>query len=104
MSGHQIDPTLYRDRDAVPVRRALISVSDKTGLLDLAEALAEAGVEIVSTGSTASRRAARLALARAARPTCAQSGPVAARRPRQAAYRTPTQPGRAPSSADDRHT
>ncbi|MBF4580369.1 bifunctional phosphoribosylaminoimidazolecarboxamide formyltransferase/IMP cyclohydrolase [Frigoribacterium sp. VKM Ac-2530] len=54
MSGHQIDPTLYRDRDAVPVRRALISVSDKTGLLDLAEALAAAGVEIVSTGSTAS--------------------------------------------------
>ena len=37
MSGHQIDPSLYRDRDAVPVRRALISVSDKTGLLDLAD-------------------------------------------------------------------
>jgi phosphoribosylaminoimidazolecarboxamide formyltransferase/IMP cyclohydrolase len=54
MSGHQIDPSLYRDVDAVPVRRALISVSDKTGLLDLAEALAAAGVEIVSTGSTAS--------------------------------------------------
>jgi phosphoribosylaminoimidazolecarboxamide formyltransferase/IMP cyclohydrolase len=54
MSGHAIDPTLYRDRDAVPVRRALISVSDKTGLLDLAGALAAAGVEIVSTGSTAS--------------------------------------------------
>jgi len=54
MSGHAIDPALYRDRDAVPVRRALISVSDKTGLLDLAEALSAAGVEIVSTGSTAS--------------------------------------------------
>jgi len=54
MSGHAIDPTLYRDRDTVPVRRALISVSDKTGLLDLAGALAAAGVEIVSTGSTAS--------------------------------------------------
>ena len=54
MSGHQTDPSLYRERDAVPVRRALISVSDKTGLLDLAEALAAAGVEIVSTGSTAS--------------------------------------------------
>jgi len=40
-------------RDAVPIRRALISVSDKTGLLDLAAALAGAGVEIVSTGSTA---------------------------------------------------
>lgn len=40
-------------RDIVPVRRALVSVSDKGGLLELAAALAEAGVEIVSTGSTA---------------------------------------------------
>ena len=40
-------------RDIVPVRRALISVSDKSGLLGLAAALAEAGVEMVSTGSTA---------------------------------------------------
>ena len=39
--------------DRVPVERALISVYDKTGLLDLAVALAGAGVEIVSTGSTA---------------------------------------------------
>ena len=44
----------YRERDAIPITRALISVSDKTGLLDLAAALAGAGVEIVSTGSTAS--------------------------------------------------
>jgi len=36
-----------------PVRRALISVYDKTGLPELARALHEAGVEIVSTGSTA---------------------------------------------------
>ncbi|MGH3614715.1 MAG: bifunctional phosphoribosylaminoimidazolecarboxamide formyltransferase/IMP cyclohydrolase [Pseudonocardia sp.] len=36
-----------------PVRRALISVYDKTGLRDLAEGLQETGVEIVSTGSTA---------------------------------------------------
>jgi phosphoribosylaminoimidazolecarboxamide formyltransferase/IMP cyclohydrolase len=36
-----------------PIRRALVSVYDKTGLVDLARALAEAGVEIVSTGSTA---------------------------------------------------
>jgi phosphoribosylaminoimidazolecarboxamide formyltransferase/IMP cyclohydrolase len=42
-----------RDRDAIPITRALISVSDKTGLLELAGALAGAGVEIVSTGSTA---------------------------------------------------
>jgi phosphoribosylaminoimidazolecarboxamide formyltransferase/IMP cyclohydrolase len=37
----------------IPVRRALISVYDKTGLDDLARRLHEAGVEIVSTGSTA---------------------------------------------------
>ncbi len=42
-----------RDRDAIPITRALISVSDKTGLIELAAALAGAGVEIVSTGSTA---------------------------------------------------
>ncbi|MBW0106583.1 bifunctional phosphoribosylaminoimidazolecarboxamide formyltransferase/IMP cyclohydrolase [Pseudonocardia sp. KRD291] len=38
-----------------PVRRALISVYDKAGLLDLATGLHAAGVEIVSTGSTAQR-------------------------------------------------
>lgn len=43
----------YRHFDKVPIKRALISVSDKTGLLELAKALSEAGVEIVSTGSTA---------------------------------------------------
>jgi phosphoribosylaminoimidazolecarboxamide formyltransferase / IMP cyclohydrolase len=37
-----------------PVRRALVSVSDKRGLAELAAGLAAAGVEIVSTGSTAS--------------------------------------------------
>ncbi|ETJ04576.1 MAG: putative IMP cyclohydrolase, partial [Actinomyces urogenitalis DORA_12] len=39
--------------EQVPVHRALISVYDKTGLTELASALVEAGVEIVSTGSTA---------------------------------------------------
>ncbi len=53
MAGPSIDPTLYRRRDLVPVRRALVSVSDKTDLLRLAEALAAAGVEIVSTGGSA---------------------------------------------------
>ena len=38
--------------DVRPIKRALISVYDKTGLEDLARALGEAGVEIVSTGST----------------------------------------------------
>jgi len=41
-----------------PVRRALVSVYDKTGLAELATALHEAGVELVSTGSTAARIAA----------------------------------------------
>ena len=42
----------------VPVTRALISVYDKAGLEDLARALHQAGVEIVSTGSTAAAIAA----------------------------------------------
>ncbi|MGW5233597.1 bifunctional phosphoribosylaminoimidazolecarboxamide formyltransferase/IMP cyclohydrolase [Streptomyces nodosus] len=41
-----------------PIRRALVSVYDKTGLEELARGLHEAGVELVSTGSTASRIAA----------------------------------------------
>ncbi|MFI8350952.1 bifunctional phosphoribosylaminoimidazolecarboxamide formyltransferase/IMP cyclohydrolase [Streptomyces sp. NPDC085596] len=41
-----------------PIRRALVSVYDKTGLEDLARGLHEAGVELVSTGSTAGRIAA----------------------------------------------
>ncbi|HET6170554.1 MAG TPA: bifunctional phosphoribosylaminoimidazolecarboxamide formyltransferase/IMP cyclohydrolase, partial [Terracidiphilus sp.] len=35
------------------IRRALLSVTDKTGLVDLARALASFGVELVSTGGTA---------------------------------------------------
>ena len=42
----------------VPIRRALVSVYDKTGSSELAAALVEAGVELVSTGSTAGRIAA----------------------------------------------
>jgi phosphoribosylaminoimidazolecarboxamide formyltransferase/IMP cyclohydrolase len=42
----------------IPIRRALISVYDKTGLEDLASGLHAAGVEIVSTGSTAAQIAA----------------------------------------------
>ncbi|MFC7788735.1 bifunctional phosphoribosylaminoimidazolecarboxamide formyltransferase/IMP cyclohydrolase [Microbacterium sp. MAHUQ-60] len=53
MAGPRLDPSLYRHRDLVPIRRALVSVSDKSGLLELAEALSAAGVEMVSTGSTA---------------------------------------------------
>ena len=36
-----------------PVRRALLSVSDKTGIIELARALGQRGVEILSTGGTA---------------------------------------------------
>jgi phosphoribosylaminoimidazolecarboxamide formyltransferase / IMP cyclohydrolase len=39
--------------DHLTIRRALISVSDKTGLLELGQALAEHGVEILSTGGSA---------------------------------------------------
>jgi phosphoribosylaminoimidazolecarboxamide formyltransferase/IMP cyclohydrolase len=38
---------------AIPIRRALLSVWDKTGLPELARALHEAGAELVSTGNTA---------------------------------------------------
>jgi len=38
--------------DRIPVRRALVSVSDKTGLAELGRALAAAGVQIYSTGGT----------------------------------------------------
>lgn len=40
--------------DLVPIRRALVSVSDKAGLVPFVQALAARGVEIVSTGGTAS--------------------------------------------------
>lgn len=41
--------------DRTPIRRALISVSDKTGLREFVTALTAAGVHIVSTGSTAAQ-------------------------------------------------
>jgi len=41
------------ERDSDMVKRALISVSDKSGILDLARALTELGVELLSTGGTA---------------------------------------------------
>ncbi|GAA2052729.1 bifunctional phosphoribosylaminoimidazolecarboxamide formyltransferase/IMP cyclohydrolase [Williamsia deligens] len=46
------------DDSRIPLRRALVSVYDKTGLADLAAALNAAGVELVSTGSTAKTIAA----------------------------------------------
>ncbi|MEO0024768.1 MAG: hypothetical protein RL196_1209 [Actinomycetota bacterium] len=54
MAAHNdYTPADYRHYDKVAIKRALISVSDKTGLLELAQALTEAGVQLVSTGSTA---------------------------------------------------
>ncbi|MDU0347249.1 bifunctional phosphoribosylaminoimidazolecarboxamide formyltransferase/IMP cyclohydrolase [Actinomyces sp. MRS3W] len=50
-SSHPADAAGARDR--IPIRRALVSVYDKTGLTDLAASLVAHGVEIVSTGSTA---------------------------------------------------
>ncbi len=49
-NDHQ--PADYRHRDRIRIRRALLSVSDKTGLLALAQALDKAGVDIISTGGT----------------------------------------------------
>ncbi|HEY7461639.1 MAG TPA: bifunctional phosphoribosylaminoimidazolecarboxamide formyltransferase/IMP cyclohydrolase [Gemmatimonadota bacterium] len=47
--------------EALVVRRALVSVSDKTGLVELGRALVGRGIELVSTGGTAAAlRAARL--------------------------------------------
>jgi phosphoribosylaminoimidazolecarboxamide formyltransferase/IMP cyclohydrolase len=37
----------------MPIKRALLSVTDKTGLLDFALGLSQAGVELISTGGTA---------------------------------------------------
>jgi len=45
-------PVLTQSPDVVRIRRALISVSDKTGLVEAARALADLGVELVSTGGT----------------------------------------------------
>ncbi len=49
-NDHQ--PADYRHRDRIRIRRALLSVSDKTGLLELAQALDKAGIDIISTGGT----------------------------------------------------
>jgi phosphoribosylaminoimidazolecarboxamide formyltransferase/IMP cyclohydrolase len=51
-----LDPTAPETRR--PIRRALLSVYDKRGLVELATALHDAGVELVSTGSTAGTIAA----------------------------------------------
>jgi len=52
------DPDKFPPPDKVAIRRALISVFDKTGLVDFARQLAAAGVEILSTGGTRTALAA----------------------------------------------
>ncbi len=47
-----VAPIAFTPPDRVPLRRALLSVSDKTGLVDFARALADRGVALVSTGGT----------------------------------------------------
>ena len=47
-----VSPAKFAPPDLLPVRRALISVFDKTGIVDFARALRARGVEIVSTGGT----------------------------------------------------
>jgi phosphoribosylaminoimidazolecarboxamide formyltransferase/IMP cyclohydrolase len=49
MAGQQTAP----EQDRIAIRRALVSVFDKTGLDDLVKGLHEAGVELVSTGGSA---------------------------------------------------
>jgi phosphoribosylaminoimidazolecarboxamide formyltransferase/IMP cyclohydrolase len=57
-STDSTDSTDSTENDQRPIRRALISVYDKTGLEELAQGLHAAGVRLVSTGSTAARIAA----------------------------------------------
>ncbi|HEY2191636.1 MAG TPA: bifunctional phosphoribosylaminoimidazolecarboxamide formyltransferase/IMP cyclohydrolase [Actinomycetospora sp.] len=54
-AARQTTPVSQGTEGRRPIRRALVSVFDKAGLLDLATGLHAAGVEVVSTGSTASR-------------------------------------------------
>jgi len=51
--AHVITAVSGADVDLYPIRRALFSVSDKTGVLELATFLASQGVELLSTGGTA---------------------------------------------------
>ena len=53
MAAHTIASIAGDQVDVVPIRRALLSVSDKTGLVELAKALAAKDVELLSTGGTA---------------------------------------------------
>ncbi len=53
MAATMTAPAQPNTLDLVPLRRALLSVSDKAGLIDLAKALHARGVVLISTGGTA---------------------------------------------------
>ena len=55
MSAHVISAISSDVPDHSKVTRALLSVSDKTGLVELARALVEMGIELLSTGGTAAK-------------------------------------------------
>ena len=46
----------------IKIKRALISLSDKTGIVEFAQSLAGLGVEIISTGGTGNFQSARIRL------------------------------------------
>lgn len=48
-----LQPLSRLPKSNLPIRRALLSVSNKTGIIELAESLHRAGVELISTGGTA---------------------------------------------------
>ena len=58
MSVHHVAALADPNVDLLPIRRAMLSVSDKAGLADFAKALAGFGVQIISTGGTAKSLAA----------------------------------------------
>lgn len=53
MATHIIHSVSGSQVDLYPIRRALLSVSDKTNLIELANALKQYNVELLSTGGTA---------------------------------------------------
>ena len=53
--AHVLTSVKGADVDAVPIKRALISVFDKTNLIELAQYLAGNGVQLLSTGGTAKK-------------------------------------------------
>jgi len=62
MASHVLSSVAGAVIDMQPIRRALLSVNDKTGLLEIAKVLASFNVELLSTGGTAKATAELLSL------------------------------------------